>query len=137
LPGSGDVKKGKMHKLTEAEFRDRVQAVARARGIFIKSGLTDHIGHAFELYQLVLAETERPLTLDTSGAGNRPRSYFDKYERLKCPDCGHDLYIRPVRQNSEGIQFQLICSNPEHDMVLSPDMTLAEFEKELVLKDAD
>jgi hypothetical protein len=126
-----------MHKLSEAEFRDRVQAVARARGIFIKSGLTDHIGHAFELYQIILAETERPLTLDTGGAGNRPRTYFDKYERLKCPDCGFDLFIRPLRYNSEGFQFQLVCSNKEHDLILNPSMTLAEFEKELVLKNAD
>jgi hypothetical protein len=123
-----------MHKLSEAEFRDRVQAVARARGIFIKSGLTDHIGHAFELYQIILAETERPLTLDTGGAGNRPRTYFDKYERPICPDCGADLFIRPLRYNPEGFQFQLVCSNKEHDLILNPSMTLAEFEKELVLK---
>lgn len=126
-----------MHRLSEAEFRDRVQAVARARGIFIKSGLTDHIGHAFELYQIILAETERPLTLDTGSAGNRQRTYFDKYERPKCPDCGFDLLIRPVRHNPEGIQFQLVCSNPKHDLILNPPMTLADFEKELVLKDAD
>ena len=126
-----------MHKLSEAEFRDRVQAVARARGIFIKSGLTDHIGHAFELYQEILAETQRPLTLETGGSGNRQRSYFDKYERLKCPDCGADLLIRPLHYNPEGFQFQLICSNSEHDLILNPSMTLAEFEKELVLKNGD
>jgi len=124
-----------MKKLTEKQFRDRIEALQRARKIFIESGITENISIAFKLYQLILAEKDRPIIIDTKTKGQRPKSYFDKFKRPKCPDCGHDFFFRPVPQNEDGIQMQLVCSNPKCDLVLNSNMTLVEWEKELELKD--
>ena len=119
-----------MNKLTQQEFQDRVQAVARARKIFIN--LTDgRLDNAFILYQEVLAETERAIIINTLTAGNRPPALFDQFERPKCPDCGANLMFRPVKDNPEGIKVQLICENPECDTILNSEMSIEEWAKEL------
>jgi len=119
-----------MNKLTQQEFQDRVQAVARARKIFIN--LTDgRLDNAFVLYQEVLAEQERAVIINTLTAGNRPPALFDQYDRPKCPECGADMMFRPVKDNPEGIKVQLICENPECDTVLNSEMSIEDWAKEL------
>jgi hypothetical protein len=123
-----------MNKLNGEEFKDRIGAELRARRIFIDSGITRNISVAFGIYQNVLAERKRELVLKVGKHGDRPRTWFDQYERPRCPECGAELRFRPVPQNKEGVQMQLVCSSPSCDLVLDVNKTLAEFEKELVKK---
>jgi hypothetical protein len=123
-----------MKSMDLEKFKDRIGAELRARKIFIDSKVTNSISVAFGLYQAVLADRKRELVLETKKHGYRAPTWFDRYERPKCPDCGEDLRFRPVPQNREGVQMQLVCSNPSCDLVLNVDKTLAEFEKELVEK---
>jgi hypothetical protein len=102
-----------MNKLSEQEFQDRIQAVARARKIFIDSGLTRNISDAFTLYQEVLAEQDRALTLQTEKDGNRPRSILDEYKRPRCPLCPTgEIMFRPAPDGPEGYSTELMCSEP-------------------------
>ena len=120
-----------MNKLNQEEFQDRIQAVARARRIFIDSGLTKNITEAFTLYQEVLAEQEREIIIDTLTGGNRPPALFDLYDRPECPECGADLMFRPTAPNEEGITVQLVCENPQCDVVLDSMMSIDDWAKEL------
>lgn len=120
-----------MNKLTQEEFEDRMGAIQRASRIFIESGLTNNITTAFRIYQEVLADRERAVKLTTEANGNRPRTHFDDYERPECPDCGADMLFRGVPKNAANIQTQLVCSNPECDLVLNSEKHILEWEKEL------
>lgn len=106
-----------MKKLTRIEFQDRVLAVARARKIFIHSGLTNNITKAFELYQEVLAEQERPLTLESDFMNHHP-TLLDEFIAPKCPDCGLNLRLRRIdipkgKQNVFGWRSAWLCLGPE------------------------
>ena len=120
-----------MNRLSQQEFQDRIEAVARARVIFIKSGLTNNITDAFTLYQEVLAEQERAVVIETITSGNRPPALFDRFDRPKCPECGGDMMFRAVPENPEGIKVQLVCENPECDTVLNSEMSIEDWAKEL------
>jgi len=108
-----------MKELTKEEFYDRAMAIQRARHIFIESGLTNNITHAFQAYQAIFAEREREIFLSAMALGGRPRTIMDRYERPKCPNCGHDMMFRQVPENPEGLKSQLVCSNKECDIVLN------------------
>ncbi|MEW6187855.1 MAG: hypothetical protein AB1585_19170 [Thermodesulfobacteriota bacterium] len=123
-----------MHRLNREEFEDRINAVARARKIFIKSGLVANITDAFALYQGVLAEQDRAVIITTLLGGNRPPARFDKFERPKCPECGSDLMFRPLPPNEEGVNTQLVCENPRCDVALNSKMTIEEWSRELERK---
>lgn len=86
-----------MKKLTYDEFHDRVRALSRARKIFIPM-LTKNISIAFELYQEVLAETERDLFLTAATGGRAPMTWLDQFERPVCPECGEPLYLRIIKE---------------------------------------
>ena len=119
-----------MNKLTQQEFQDRIEAVSRARRIFIN--LTDgNITNAFTLYQEVLAERDREVFLKTINSGNRPPALFDRYERPKCPDCGADMMFRPLAANPDGYKVMLSCSSPECQTVLYSENDIDWWEKEL------
>lgn len=119
-----------MNRLTRGEFQDRVEAVARARGIFGK--LTDgNITEAFALYQGVLAEQDRDVMISTLLSGNRPPALFDQFERPKCPECGADLMFKPLSENAEGYKVLLSCENPNCKTVLYSEMSIEEWAKEL------
>lgn len=119
-----------MNKLTQREFEDRTQAVARARRIFIN--LTGgNITDAFILYQEVLAEQERGVIINTLMAGTRTRTLFDNFDRPKCPTCGTPMMFRPVATNDEGVKVQLVCENQACDTVLDSDKDLNEWAEEL------
>ena len=119
-----------MNRLTQQEFQDRTEAVARARKIFIDLA-GGNITNAFTLYQEVLAEQERAVIINTLTSGNRPPALFDQFERPKCPDCGANLMFRGVPANPEGIKVQLVCENPECDLVLNSEMSIEEWAEEL------
>jgi hypothetical protein len=121
-----------MNRMSEQEFRDRVEAVARARRIFINSGVVGkNLTHAFILYQELLAEQDRDLWISTVQAGNRLPAMFDGYDRPKCPDCGSDLMFLPLKDNPEGHKVMLRCESGPCDTVLYSDMSIEEWEKEL------
>jgi hypothetical protein len=98
-----------MKELSEADFRDRMMALQRAKQIFIETGLTANITLAFQAYQTIFAERERQIFMSSAFA-NRPRTLMDKYERPKCPECEADMMFRQVPENPEGIKVQLVCT---------------------------
>ena len=119
-----------MNRLTEKEFYDRVEAIARARRIFIN--LTDgNITDAFTLYQEVLADQDREVIITTLTSGNRPPAAFDKFDRPKCPECGADLMFRPLNENPEGYKVMLSCSNPTCNTVLYSENDILWWAEEL------
>jgi len=94
----------RMKKLTYDEFQDRLRAVSNARRIFIKSGLTTNITHAFELYQEILVEEEarHAVTVSSAVAGNRQMSPFDELVRPKCDECDTDLRLKLNAKDPDG-----------------------------------
>lgn len=120
-----------MKELTEEEFRDRVGALERAGRIFPD---VLNVSERFKVYQEVFAEREREIFLSTNRYGNKPRTPFDKYERPKC-ECGSDMAFRIVPPNNEGIKVQLVCQNPECDIVLNSDNDIDWWQANLRIKD--
>lgn len=119
-----------MKKLTKEEFRDRVNAVHRAKKIF--SGLTEgNITIAFEAYQEILAEQERQINITAKQAVGMTSSPFNDLERPRCPECGEVMNLRPVPKNEEGVNSQLVCANPKCDTVLDSDLTLPQWMEKL------
>jgi len=106
--------------LTQQEFYERVMAVQRATRIFIETGLTKNITHAFSAYQEILAEQERDTFISSQYAKKIP-ALLDRYERPKCPDCGADMYIRMVPVNEDNIRTVLDCSSSSCDTRLLSD----------------
>ena len=111
-----------MQEITFEEFvirMDREEAIFRARGIFIKSGITDNITVAFELYQGIFAEREREIFLSATGFNNHVPSVMDRHKRPPCLDCGSPMLIRALNENQEGWKTQWVCSHPECNLVLT------------------
>ena len=123
-----------MKELTFEEFNERTAAISEARKIFIKSGITNNISVAFELYQEILADKEWSVFISTKEGGHREQTVMDRYERPKCPECGAAMMFRKVPENAEQIKVQLVCSNPECDIVLNSENDLNWWRKELRVK---
>lgn len=123
-----------MKKLTREEFQDRLEAINRARKIFIETGLTKNISHAFEVYQEMLAEAERKITLTKELADGRIGAMFDEYERPECPECGSWMYLRVV--NDTAVHSQLVCSSPKCDVALNSPLSIDDWKKELKKREA-
>ena len=115
-----------LKKYSLEERNDRESAIKRSEKIFVKSGLTDNISIAFELYQDIFAEREREIFVNTLAYG-KPPNILDKYERPKCPECNTDMKLRILPANEEGINTQWVCSNQECDTVLDSKLTLEEW----------
>jgi hypothetical protein len=109
---------------TYSEYRDREDAIRRARKIFVATGLTNNITHAFAAYQYIISESERPITVNASWYRGFAGNVMDTLERPLCPDCGEPLFFRNVRPNEEGIKCQLVCSNSECDTVLNSEHSI-------------
>jgi len=110
-----------MKQLTEQEFKDRVEAIQRARKIFVMSGLTDNISTAFAIYQEIFAETERQLLITTEQKvpiGMR-LSPLDDYERPKCPTCNEEMALRAIPENEQGFKTQWVCPTETCDVLNS------------------
>jgi len=114
-----------MKELTMDEFVDRMNTIARARKIFIKSGITKNITDAFTLYQEVLADHHRDVFLHTYVEGSHPKTFVDQnYIRPQCPECRSQrrgkqpLYLRIINmpkgpQNMYGYKSAWICMHPK------------------------
>lgn len=112
-----------MKDLSRTDFMERMEAVANAQEIFIKSGVTNSIDLAWELYRDVLAVKDFQRLINSNNGKNYNENPFDKYPRPKCPECGNDLYFRFVMENPQGIVSQLVCAGDQCDTVLNSDMT--------------
>jgi len=82
-----------MKPLNIEAFQDRIEAVARARRIFIPH-ITTSITLAFTIYQEILAEHQRQVQLDTASAGHQPPSILDQLGRLNCFSCETPMALR-------------------------------------------
>ena len=82
-----------MKKVSFEQFNNRMQEVAKARRIFIESGLTNNISDAFALYQDIFAEEQMEVFVTTMASGNRPITPIDDYVRPRCPECDVDLRL--------------------------------------------
>ena len=82
-----------MKDLDRNEFHQRLEAIAKARKIFIPH-ITKNITIAFDLYQELLAEEKMANRLVSKTHGNRPRTILDEFERLECEKCGAPLRLR-------------------------------------------
>jgi hypothetical protein len=137
-----------MRNLRWDEFQDRIEALARARKIFIPH-ITKSITTAFELYQEVLAEGRRKVALETKAEGNRTRRFMDDFIRPRCPECGAELYLRIIdigicphtgRQspaNAKGWRSCWLCEKGDCIYEAYSKKTLKDWVKELPLKEVD
>jgi hypothetical protein len=110
-------------KLTFEEFNRRTNEVNKAYRIF--KPLTNNMTDAFRLYQEVLAEERMEIFVSTAVMGNRSMTPMDDFERPLCPDCQSPMRFRPVPQNDEGVNTQLVCENC--DLVLDSEKTIQEW----------
>lgn len=107
-----------MKKLSKEEFEDRTQAVLRAQEIFMPH-ITNNISIAFEIYQKVLAEEERKLSL--SKERKKHYNIMSHYKRPDCPKCGKELGLRIInipqgKKNVHGYNtaWECECSYEEY-----------------------
>jgi hypothetical protein len=112
-----------MKQMNYAEFSKRVTEVNKAYRIF--KPLTNNMTDAFRLYQEVLAEEKMEIFVSAATMGNRPMTPMDDFERPLCPDCNSPMRFRPVPQNDEGVNTQLVCENC--DLVLDSEKTMQEW----------
>jgi hypothetical protein len=120
-----------MKEITEEEFADRMAALERAGRIFPD---VLNVSERFKIYQKVFAEREREIFISTNRYGNKPRTPMDRYDRPKC-ECGSDMAFRMVPPNDEGVKVQLVCMNPECDIVLNSDNSIDWWQANLRIKD--
>jgi len=78
-----------MKKLNLDEFQKRINETVKARKIFVKSGITNNITVAFQLYQDIFAEEQMQIMI--SGI-NTP---FGNIERPTCDECGEEMRLDP------------------------------------------
>jgi len=82
-----------MKSLTFDEFQNRLRVVSRARRIFIPN-LTRNISNAFALYQEILEEDDRLLSLEiANNTGGFAPSILDDFPRPPCPKCKTPLRL--------------------------------------------
>lgn len=123
-----------MRTLTEKEFADRVQALQRAKKLFIDTGLTNNITNAFIAYQTIFAEREREIFIHAAIDRDDPEYYISsRYERVKCPDCGTDMKFR-LTPDTE-YPTQLVCKNPDCDTLFSSKETMEWWMQNLAIKE--
>lgn len=116
-----------MRKLTYDEFQDRLMAEQRAKRIFLHMTGGD-VAKAFEAYQDILADTQRPVIVPAASMQGMTGSAFDGLKhRPKCPECGMDMNLRAVPDNIEGVKSQLVCADPQCDVVLDSELTIPEW----------
>ena len=116
-----------MRKLTQDEFNDRMIAIAEAKRIFVDSGITNNITLAFEMYQDILADKERPLQLDSKEQGADKAPSFSpptitlpldiELEKPQCPDCGDPMTLREATEDEkkEGFRSAWICKKCRYE----------------------
>jgi hypothetical protein len=113
-----------MKEMAFEEFRDRLLEFQKARKIFVTSGLTNNITHAFEAYQEILAREKKKIYLNTKDHGKKVSSIFDGLDRPECVECQAQLYFRAVPKNKKGILAQLVCTNSDCQRVYNSKIDL-------------
>ena len=100
-----------MKKLTYSEFSQRTVEIAKAKKIFMPH-ITNNITTAFEIYQEILAEEAMQTMISTLQGGQREPSFFDMFERPKCPECGTDMRLRIDTTDADGKHWPTawVCS---------------------------
>ena len=96
-----------MKKLDYTEFKNRLSEVAKARKIFIKSGITKSITDAFQLYQDILADEQMDVVITKI---NTP---FENIARPQCDECDSELKLdrRPRSIDGKLYPTTWICEN--------------------------
>ena len=79
-----------MKNLDWKEFQKRTNEVIKARKIFIKSGITNNITVAFQLYQDLLAKEQMAVMISKI---NTP---FGNIERPLCDACDSEMQLNPM-----------------------------------------
>jgi predicted RNA-binding Zn-ribbon protein involved in translation (DUF1610 family) len=87
-----------MKKISEEDFRFRLLEIQKATKIFVETGLTRNITHAFAVYQELLALDETPVFLSSD-------TVLDE----KCPACGKTLKIKKACCNSTQMTKECVC----------------------------
>ncbi|HOO41242.1 MAG TPA: hypothetical protein PK653_07355 [Syntrophales bacterium] len=122
-----------MKQLTKEEFEDRLLALQRAKRIFIETGLTKNISVAFEVYQQVLAEKDRPVYLNSLIDAGRRGSPLDEYERPLCPECGTPMFIQIFKFHPDSkVKSRIFCPARGCDTAYNSDKTLEQWKDALV-----
>lgn len=124
-----------MKRISFEEFRDRTEAVAKARKISIPH-LTKNITIAFEIYQEIFAEQERDRFLTTATGGRAAMTWLDQYERPSCPLCKEFLYLRIIRDlkglsNQRGWKTCWECLGPNCAYEEYSEKTVEEWVRQL------
>lgn len=106
-----------MKRLTHQEFQERLHEVAKANKIFVESGITKNITHAFTLYQEMLIEEEERMliNLPTTIQGQRPITVLDEYNRPVCEECGSEMFLRIAPVMLDGVLYHTtwVCGNKD------------------------
>ena len=131
-----------MKKISREEFEERSMAVMRARRIYMKSGVTNNLSHAWEIYQEVLGSMDRLARITTAmGHVHGKHSPLDTFKRPLCPECdnGTELFLRRVTTpkgpaNIHGWQSAWECKQCAHEEYSTDDLMQAT--KKLELRDA-
>jgi len=79
-----------MKKLNLGEFQARINEVAKARDIFIKTGVTNNITVAYHMYLKVFDKDEMDVMI--SGI-NTP---WGNITRPTCDECGEEMKLNPM-----------------------------------------
>lgn len=102
-----------MKTLSKPEFFERVKRVQDAHKIF--GHMTDNdMTRAFEAYQEILAEKPRAIYITKNDQGEIRAKFLDRFKRPRCPECGAELFIRPIfapqgPTNIKGYQSSWFC----------------------------
>jgi len=122
-----------MKTLTEEEFYDRATALYRAQRIFIDTGLTDNITHAFIAYQEIFAERERDIFVNNFNSYQLfGYPYTTRYHIVYCPQCEQSM--RPRSTEDEDIKTQWVCRNATCDMVLNSEHDIRWWMAQLLIE---
>jgi len=112
--------------MTSDEYQHRLRVIAKAMQLYGEAA-QGNITKALEM----LNEPDFEISIPIGKLQGLTGSEFDRYERITCPDCGEVMNLRFVPKNDEGINSQLICSNPLCDTVLDSELTIDDWRREL------
>ncbi|MCC7570628.1 Mut7-C RNAse domain-containing protein [Candidatus Micrarchaeota archaeon] len=95
-----------MKNLSYDEFKERVSDLAKARKIFIVSGITNNISVAFDLYQEILAEDKKKVFI------SRMNSPISDADRPRCGECNAllRLLVKPRIIDGESYPTTWVCN---------------------------
>jgi len=114
-----------MRDLTYTEFQSRINETAKARKIFIKSGITKNITEAFQLYQDILADEQMEVMI------TKTQMPFENIERPRCEECDSELKLSPRPQRIDGKLYPTTWMCESCGMEYYTEKTAEEWYEEL------